>query len=205
MSYQHKLYRGIFLGFLAIISTAGLIAWAGQSKTPPQAPTFYDQPDPYDLKAIEADPGYYQRVIPSRVWQQAPPPKGKVRHEELLVLSRAIQYVPRNQKLAEPIRVKVKPNRPVTFTALDAGHFANEKLSITVPADQYGYAQADFWVGDMGDFRILVGSPENQGPAEIILQSLSVKQLGELRCQESGVRSQESGVRSQVSGVSGER
>ena len=181
MSYPQKLHRGIFLGLLAIIATAGLIVWAEQSKTPPKEPTFYDKPDPYDLKAIAADPSYYQRVVPSRVWQQAPVPAGQVRHEELLVLSRAIQYVPRSAKLAEPIRVKAKPNRPVTFTALDAGRFANGKLSITVPADENGYAQADFWVGDMGDFRILAGSPENQGPAEINLQSLSDKQLEELK------------------------
>ena len=181
MFYPLKLHRGFLLGLLAVIGTAGLIVWAEQSKTPPQEPTFYDPPDAYDLKAIAADPGYYQRVVPSRVWQQAPLPEGQQRHEELQVLSRAIQYVPRSAKLAEPIRVKVKPNRPVTFTALDAGHFANGKISITVPADENGYAQADFWVGDMGDFRILAGSPENQGPAEIILQSLSDKQLEELK------------------------
>jgi len=181
MSYPKKLHRSIFLGLLAIIATAGLIVWAEQTKTPPKEPTFYNQPEAYDLKAIAADAGYYQRAVPSRVWQHAPVPQGKEAHEELQVLTRAIQYVPRNQKLAEPIRVKAKPNRPVTLTALDAGRFANGKLSITVPADEHGYAQADFWVGDMGDFRVLVGSPENHGPAEIILQSLPDKQLEELQ------------------------
>ncbi len=46
-----------------------------------------------------------------------------------------------------------------------------------MPADEDGYATIDFWVGDIGDFRVLAGSPENHGPAEFTLQALSPAEL----------------------------
>ncbi len=77
--------------------------------------------------------------------------------------------------------VRGKPERPVTFTALDHGHFSNGKISITVAADEFGYARADFWVGDEGDFRVLAGSPENLGPTEFTVQAVPAEVLKSLQ------------------------
>ena len=150
----------------------------------PLGPSFYDAADPYDLAAIQRDPaGYYGRSVPSRVWQTVPLPPGQSRHQELLMLSPRFRFVAANGRRPVPLAVRAKPGRPVTFTALDQGHFANGQISLTIPADQDGYAKVDFWVGDAGDFRVLAGSPENKGPAEFTMQALP---RDELQALESG-------------------
>jgi hypothetical protein len=150
-------------------------------KSAPHQPTFYDAPGPYDLDAIQVDPaGYYGRSVPSRAWQIAPLPPGRKQHEELLIVGQRFRFVAANDPRPVPLSVRAKPCRPVTFTALDSGRFANGRISITVPADQDGCAKVDFWVGDVGDFRVLAGSPENHGPAEFTLQALLPSELHDL-------------------------
>lgn len=149
--------------------------------SPPPKPTFYDAPDEYDPVAIKADPqAYYGRVVPSRVWQQAPIPPELERHPEIMIEGEAFRFVEMDAKLEQPLIVRAKPGRPVTFTALDHGHFENGERSITLPADANGYAQVEFWVEGGGGFRVLAGSPENQGPAEFVLQAMTANDLTEL-------------------------
>jgi hypothetical protein len=162
------------------VSVAATIAEKADSTHPalpkpdkPSGPTFYDPPDAYDLAAIQANPAaYYARSVPSRVWQIAPTRAGEPAREDIMVLAPPFRFVEANSHKPVPITVRAKAGRPVTFTALDTGRFANGRISITVPADQDGYAKADFWVGDAGDFRVLAGSPENKGPAEFTMQAL---------------------------------
>jgi hypothetical protein len=144
----------------------------------PREPGVNGPADRYDLAEIEREPdAYYGQSVPNRVWQRAPLPPGKPRHEQLTAEVPAFRFVLANGKESVPIAVQAMPGRPVTFTALDQGRFANGKISITVPADEFGYARADFWVGAAGDYRILAGSPENQGPAEFTLQALAADEL----------------------------
>jgi len=155
----------------------------------PREPTFYDEADRYDLAAIRRDPSsYYRRSVPSRVWQIAPMPTGEKQHEELLIVGQRFRFVEANGRLPVPLTVRAKPGRPVTFTALDQGRFANGRLSITIPADEDGYATIDFWVSDMGDFRVLAGSPENHGPAEFTLQALPAAELHDVESGEYAKR-----------------
>ena len=163
---------------------AGAAGWrsvAARLANAPHEPTYYDAPDAYDLAAIQLDPAsYYGRSVPSRVWQIAPLPPDKQQHEELMIVGQRFRFVPANGRQGLPLTVRAKPNRPVTFTALDQGRFVNGRISITVPADEEGYATVDFWVGDTGDFRVLAGSPENHGPAEFTFQALPPAELRDL-------------------------
>ena len=116
--------------------------------------------------------------MPSRVWQKAPLAAGQVRREALVLETEGFRFVPANGKEPVPIEVRGRPGRPVTFTALDTGRFANGKISITLPADARGHARTDFWVGNAGDFRVLAGSPENQGPLESTLHAMRLRTCG---------------------------
>jgi hypothetical protein len=173
---------------VSVTATIAEKAGSTQSALPkpdkPSGPSFYDAPDAYDPAAIQANPAaYYARSVPSRVWQRAPTRAGEPAREHILLLVPPFRFVEDNSPRPVPIAVRAKPGRPVTFTALDTGRFANGKISVTVPADQDGYAKVDFWVGDAGDFRVLAGSPENKGPAEFTMQALP---RDELQALESG-------------------
>lgn len=143
--------------------------------------TFYSQPESYDLAKINADAGYYGRVDPSRTWQKAPLPEGKRWHEQLIITGRPIWEVIENAKLPEPLSVRGKPGRPVTFTALDGGRFANGANSTTIKSDANGVARIDFWVGGSGGYRVHAGSPENAGPAVFQIQAMTARELADVR------------------------
>jgi len=165
---------------LAQFTSFGQSAIVATSSTP-QEPTYYDEPDEYDLKAIQAAPAaYYGRSVPSRVWQIAPFSPGDEKREEIMILGSGARFVAANSRQGVSLTVRAKPGRPVTFTALDQGRFVNGRYSITVPANEDGYASVDFWVGDPGGFRVLAGSPENHGPAEFSLQALPPAELHDL-------------------------
>lgn len=134
-------------------------------------------PEAFDPAKIDADPGYYTRADPTRTFQHAPVPAGKKRHEDIRLLSEPMVTTQAHSKLAKPLAVSAKPNRPVTFFAVDSGKFSNGEQSITVKADAKGVAEADFWVTNEGYYRVLVGSPENHGPVTISVTALSDKQL----------------------------
>lgn len=144
-------------------------------------PTFYDEPDEYDLLKILADPdAYYSQSVPSRVWQQAPVDNEQLRWPEIQIIGQGMRFVEEHKPLAEPLVVLATPHRPVTFTALDQGTFANGKYSITVPADEHGYASAEFTVSSASGFRVLAGSPENHGPAEFVIEAYPADELKKL-------------------------
>lgn len=134
----------------------------------------------FDAAAVAADADYYKKVDPSRAWQQAGAPAGKVRNEEVLIVGDPIRLTLANGQLDKPLEVKVKPGMPVTFVALDTGHFSNGEVSITVKADEKGHAQADFWVGGVGNYRVLAGSPENFGPAQFEIQAVTAEELKDI-------------------------
>jgi hypothetical protein len=87
----------------------------------------------------------------------------------------------RRVKLAEPIKVRARPGRPVTFFAPDAGRFADGGKSVTVKADKDGLAEAEFWVGAEGYYRVLVGSPENHGPAVVSITAMNPAALAAMK------------------------
>ena len=167
------------------LSTAGTAPAAGldrpraesRAAAPPE-PGFDDPAEPYDLAAIARDPeAYYGRSVPNRVWQTAPLRPGSRHPRRLMAQDRPFRIAAANGPDAVPMLVRGEPGRPVTFTALDQGHFGNGKNSITVRSDEQGYARADFYVGAEGEFRVLAGSPENYGQAEFTVQAVPAEVL----------------------------
>jgi hypothetical protein len=136
---------------------------------------------PYDLSRINADPTYYQRVDASRLYQMAPIPAGQKRHEELRIVGEAYRLVLPQSWLEQPLVVLAKPDRPVTFVALDSGKFANGDISITIRADGRGLASTTFFVTNEGRYRVLAGSPENAGPAAFYVHCMSRTMRDDLR------------------------
>jgi hypothetical protein len=137
--------------------------------------------EPYDLSLIDADPGYYKRVDPQRLYQVAPIPAGQKRHEELRIVGEAYRLAIPQSWLEQSLVVLAKPGRPVTFVALDSGKFVNDEISITIKADERGLASAAFFVTDEGRYRVLAGSPENAGPAAFNVNCMTQARLDDLR------------------------
>jgi len=181
--------------FLAALSIIGLAWWqlniAGHEqgssiKRPsslltPAAARSANEPTTYDLSLINADPAYYQRVDPLRLYQMAPIPIGQKRHEELRILGEGYRLALPQSWLEQPLVVLAKPGRPVTFVALDSGKFANDDISITIKADGSGLASTSFFVTNEGRYRVLAGSPENAGPATFYVHCISQTMRDELR------------------------
>ena len=137
--------------------------------------------EPYGLSLIEADPTYYQRVDALRLYQMAPIPAGQKRHEELRIVGEAYRLALPQSWLEHPLLVLAKPGRPVTFVALDSGKFPNDETSITIKADGRGLASTSFFVTNEGRYRVLVGSPENAGPAAFYVNCISQTMRDDLR------------------------
>jgi len=136
---------------------------------------------PYDLSLINADSTYYQRVNAQRLYQMAPIPAGQKRHEELRIIGEPFRLAVPQSWLEQPLVVQAKPGRPVTFVALDSGKFANDDISITVKADGSGLASTTFFVTNEGRYRVLAGSPENDGPAAFQVHCMSQTMRDEVR------------------------
>jgi hypothetical protein len=157
-------------------------ATTNKAANAPTDPGFNEPAEPYDPAAIARDPdAYYGRSVPNRVWQTAPLRPGSRQPRRLMGQIEPFRIVAANGPDAVPMLVRGEPGQPVTFTALDHGHFSNGKISITVRSDEEGYARADFYVGEAGDFRVLAGSPENLGRAEFTLQALPADELKSVR------------------------
>ena len=136
---------------------------------------------PYDLSLINADSSYYQRVDARRLYQMAPIPAGQKRHEELRIIGEPFRLAVPQSWLEQPLVVQAKPGRPVTFVALDSGKFPNSDIAITVKADGRGFASTSFFVTNEGRYRVVVGSPENAGPATFQVQCMSKTMRDDLR------------------------
>jgi hypothetical protein len=151
--------------------------------TPTLAPSANDSTlsAPYDASRINADSNYYQRVDASRLYQMAPIPAGQKRHEELQIVGEAYRFALPQSWLEQPLVVLAKPDRPVTFVALDSGKFANGDVSITIRADSRGLASTTFFVTNEGRYRVLAGSPENAGPAVFYVHCMSRTMRDDLR------------------------
>ncbi|TVR40245.1 MAG: hypothetical protein EA402_13885 [Planctomycetota bacterium] len=117
---------------------------------------------PFDRAAYEANPEAYLAISePGRIWGSAQPEEGV---EPLQVLGHRSFVV--NQGDVVPLIVRTDPGMPVTFTSFDLGRFQENGLtSITVPANELGYAQADFEAiqGTWNQVRILASSPVRSG------------------------------------------
>jgi len=136
---------------------------------------------PYDLSVINADSSYYQRVDALRLYQLAPVPAGQKRHEELRIVGEAYRLALPQSWLEQPLVVLAKPDRPMTFVALDSGKFPNGDISITIKADGRGLASTSFFVTNEGRYRVLAASPENAGPAAFYVHCMSQTMRDELR------------------------
>lgn len=136
---------------------------------------------PYDLARINADPSYYKRVDPSRLYQMAPIPARQKRHEELRIIGEPFRLALPESWLEHALVVQAKPGRPVTFVALDSGKFVNDDISITIKADGRGLAATSFFVTNEGRYRVLANSPENAGPAVFQVYCISQTMRDELR------------------------
>jgi hypothetical protein len=143
-------------------------------------------PEAYDPAKVAADPDYFKKADPTRVFQRADPPAGAKRHPELRLLSEPAVVTAAQNKLEKPIRVKARPGRPVTFFAPDSGLFANGEQAVTVKADKDGLAEAEFWVTNEGYYRVLVGSPESHGPLTVSVTALRAAELARLRAVPAG-------------------
>lgn len=114
-------------------------------------------PKAFDRDSFLANPdAYLVQHVPGRVWQTAQPGPG------IPVLER-IGPPKQVMKFGEAIRLKVKtePGMPVTFTSFDIGTFDNGLASITVAADDKGFAEANFnsSSGKVGEVNLLAASP----------------------------------------------
>lgn len=186
--YQHRIRRIGWSVFLLICAAFGggvlwRLTFARQTPIPPRvaetvspsAPQIQKKDEPEDLTAINADPGYNKRADASQLNRTATLPYSQQQHEEILVVGDPMRIVLPHSWIEKPLVVRTKPGSPVSFEALDTGKFANGKINITVEADQSGFAATTFYVGNEGEYRVLVSSPENDGPAEFIVQCVTRK------------------------------
>ncbi len=139
-------------------------------------------PARFDPQSYAADPQKYLNTVePGRVWQSAQPGPGVTRAG---LASKAFSEVLQGE--AVPLKVKVLPNAPVTFTSIDLGAFSNRLTSITVAADQDGIATAQFigTPGTYNDVNILAASPVTSGQVKFVV-TVVVPKLRELQAQAS--------------------
>lgn len=125
------------------------------------------------LAAIDRDPTYYQRAEASRIDEACPKPPGVDRFPELTSMSDCFQIATPMSTASQALRVRALPFRPVTFAALDSGTFPNGEHTVTIRADAQGIAETRFSVTREGDYRVIVGSPENFGHTEFSITCMS--------------------------------
>ena len=118
------------------------------------------KPKPFDAKAFKRDPQAYLDIVePGRAWQSAPPGDD--------VKSIGTNRETHAVKAGESVRLYAlaEASGPVTFTSTDLGAFSNDLASITVLANENGWAEANFnaTVGTTGDVYISASSPLTSG------------------------------------------
>ena len=187
--YQHRIRRIGWSVFLLICAAFGggvlwRLTFARQTPISPRvvvsppAPHVQQKDEPersYDLAAINADPGHNKRSGNSELNRTATSPYRQQRQEEILIVGDPMRIVLPHSRVERPLMVRAKPGRPVTFTAPDSGKFPNGETTITVKADGWGLAATTFSVTNEGEYRVLASSPENDGPAEFIVQCVTRK------------------------------
>ena len=124
------------------------------------------QPQEFDRFAYLQNPqDYLDTVEPGRVFQSAQP------EESPRIQRLSPSYVQLKQGERTPLKVRVEPNMPVTFTSFDLGAFENQLTSITVQANQSGVAETSFIAasGTIADVNILAASPTTSGRVKFIV------------------------------------
>jgi len=137
------------------------VVTAIKEKNHPERLSTLIAPKPFDAKAFAADPTSYLNTIePGRVYQTAQPGPGVPR-----LRSSSPAYKQIAQGESTTLKVQAPPKAPVTFTALDLGQFDNELTSITVQANEKGFAEAKYTStpGTVENVHILAGSPVASG------------------------------------------
>ena len=170
---------------LAVLLIASLVLWefvvARDKPAAARSTSESTVRAPYDLSLIDADPDYYKRIDPLRLYETAPIPTGQKRQEEIRIVGEAYRLALPQSWLEQPLVVLAKPGRPVTFVALDSGKFPNDEVSITIKADGSGLASTSFFVTNEGRYRVLAASPENAGPAAFYVHCMSKTMRDDLR------------------------
>jgi len=140
---------------------AAQILEAYTSGTNPERLTPMVAPKPFDLESYQSDPqSYLSTIEPGRVWQAAEP------GQDVLVLT---AVSPSYQQITQGEAVRLKTiaakNAPVTFTTFDTGMFQNDLPSITVAADEKGFAEVTYTApaGTVADVNIGAASPMTSG------------------------------------------
>ncbi len=146
---------------------AASVAEALATKTHPERLTPAILPAAFDRESYQKDPrAYINTIEPGRVFQSAQPGQGVF---PLRTLTPRLVEIVQGQSV--PLRVRVQPGAPVTFTSFDLGQFENQLNSITVRADDRGIATARFTgsPGTINDVNILAASPLNSGQAKFVV------------------------------------
>lgn len=126
-------------------------------------------PAPFDVEQFRRSPEAYLDVVePGRAWQSAPPGPG-------------IKSIGTNKNFheveaGESVRLQALavPNGPIAFTSTDLGAFQNDLSSITVLADDRGWAEATFTAtpGTVGGVNVSAASPMASGRLSFFINIL---------------------------------
>lgn len=190
--YQHRVRRVGWSVFpLVCVAIGGSVLWRlTPARQPPISPPVTETVSPlappiqqksepvktYDLAALNADSGDNKRFGAFELDRAAAaPPDTQQQQDEILIVGDPMRIVLPHSRVDRSLVVRVKPGRPVTFTAPDSGEFPNGEATITVTADGRGLAATTFSVTNVGEYRVLATSPEYNGRAEFIVQCVTRK------------------------------
>ena len=129
---------------------------------------------PFDRAAYEKDPQpYLDEVEPGRIWQSADEGEGVTPIQPIGDFHRQLL-----QGESAPLSVKIDPNMPATFYSPRLGRFENQLTSVTVKADEQGFARATFTAtpGSHGDVTVFVSSPVASGQARFLFDVIVPEQ-----------------------------
>jgi hypothetical protein len=130
---------------------------AARTGTHPERLSPQIAPKPFDLAAWTADPQSYLAVVePARVFQSLAGGAGVP-----MTVAATPPHLETPAQTPVVLRVRTAPLAPVTYTTFDGGIFENTLNSITVRADQDGFASVTYTptAGVIADTNILASSP----------------------------------------------
>lgn len=125
------------------------------------------KPADFDPDAFKRDPKAYLDVIePGRAWQSKPP------GPDVKSIGTNKEFHQVKEKEAVRLEVLAEPNFPVSFTSTDLGAFENDLATITVVANESGWAQASFTAtaGTVGPVNVSASSPMTSGRVHFHIQ-----------------------------------
>ena len=127
-----------------------------------EALSSYFHPEPFDLRAYQADPNaYLQQIRPGRAFAPADPGPEVTPLESL---SPGFYRILQGEQVV--LRVRAEAGLPVTFYSPATGHFlANQLTTLTVAAGDDGIATATYKTGpgSLGLTDVVVASPVHSG------------------------------------------